>query len=204
MIRSRTATSLLHSVQKYVSSLRGTTQDTGARSLEEWNQEFVDVIFKRGNCLLIYDSADQIDILEGILPQPSTKVHVLVTTRHRDRLLMKRGQVVELPPFEEDAAVEAFLGWAEITGKDTRPVSKSQLEAARNIVNDNQVKALPLAIRCIATYMKKMGLTCRELHGKLVEKERLRYLPEGLEEMLKDYGLQHLSKTLGEKDIDHP
>lgn len=77
--------------------------------MEEWNQEFVDVILKRGNCLLIYDSADQLDILEGILRQPSTKVHVLVTTRHRDRLLMKRGQVVELPPFEEDAAVEAFL-----------------------------------------------------------------------------------------------
>ena len=175
-----------------------------ARSLAEASQEFFNLISKQGNVLLIYDSSDDLDVIEDVLPQSRTKVHVIVTTRCRDHTLMKEGQVIRLPPLTEDAATEAFLSWSGIKDKATSKVSESELQAARDIVNDVQVKVLPLAVRRVATYLKETRLTCRQLSSRLLEKQTLRYSPEGMEEMLKCYGLRHLLDKLKQKDIVRP
>ena len=109
------------------------------RSLAEENEVFLDLISKLGNVLLIYDSSDDLDVIDDLLPQSNTKVHVIVTTRCRDHMLMNEGHVISLPPLEEDAAVEAFLSWAGMN-KDTNRVSESERKAARDIVNNVQVK----------------------------------------------------------------
>ena len=163
----------------------------------------MNLISNQGNVLLIYDSSDDLDVIKDVLPQSSTKVHVIVTTRCRDHPLMNEGHVIWLQPLDEDAAVDAFLSWAG-KGNDTSRISQSEQKAARDIVNDSQVKGLPLAVRRVATYMKVTRMTCNRLINKLLEKQTLRYSPEGMEEILKSQGLQHLLDVLRENNILKP
>ena len=163
----------------------------------------MNLISNQGNVLVIYDSSDDLDVIKDVLPQWSMKVHVIVTTRCRDHPLMNEGHVIWLQPLDEDAAVEAFLSWAG-KGNDTSRISQSEQKVARDIVNDAQVKGLPLAVRRVATYMKVTRMTCNRLINKLLEKQTLRYSPEGMEEILKSQGLQHLLDVLRESDILQP
>jgi tetratricopeptide (TPR) repeat protein len=114
---------------------------------------------------------------------------------------MKEGQVISLPPLQQDAAVEAFRCWG---GMDEKSTSQIEQQAASDIVSDVRVKTLPLAIRRVAIYMKKTRLTCRMLRTKLEEKEKLRHLPESLEEILKASGLLPIRKILQQKGICQP
>ena len=161
---------------------------------------FLDLISKRGNVLLIYDSSDDLDIIKDVLPQSSTKVHVIVTTRCRDHTLMNEGHSISLPPLNEDAAVETLLSWA---GKGMN-ISERERQAARDIVSDVQVKALPLTIRRVATYMKEARMTCSQLIPRLLEKQTLQCSSEGMEEILKSRGLQYLLDKLRENGILRP
>ena len=140
---------------------------------------FLDLLILRGgNVLLIYDSSDDLNVVQHVVPSCSIKIHVIITTRCRDHTLMQEGKVIQLPELDEDAAVECFRRWAGKYNEDGS-ISEFDLDEIRSIVNDGQVKLLPLAIRRVATLMKKTGVTFRKIKETLsLKKEMVRYLED--------------------------
>ena len=169
--------------------------DGASQSLEEMNARFLDLIGQRGgNALLIYDSSDDLNVIQHVVPSCNMKVHVIITTRCRDHELMREGNVIQLPELDEDAAVECFCLWAGKCNDDGK-MSKTELDEIRPIVTDGQVKLLPLAIRRVATLTKKTGVTYREMREKL-SLETARYPVDDLKDKLHGWGLQYLQHKL--------
>ena len=158
---------------------------------------FLDLLILRGgNVLLIYDSSDDLNVVQHVVPSCSIKIHVIITTRCRDHALMQEGKVIQLPELDEDAAVDCFRRWAGIYNKDGS-MSEFALDEIRSIVTDGQVKLLPLAIRRVATLMKKTGATFRKIKETLsLKKEMVRYLEDDFNDILHGNGLLHLKPKL--------
>ena len=159
------------------------------------NARFFDFVSQRGgNALLIYDSSDDLNVIEHVVPSCSMKVHVIITTRCRDHELMQEGNVIQLPELDEDAAVECFCLWAAKCNDD-RKLTEKEYNEIKGIVTDGQVKLLPLAIRRVATLTKKTGVTCREMREKL-SLETVQNPVDDLKDKLHGWGLQHLQHKL--------
>ena len=174
--------------------------DVASQSLEEMNARFFDLVSQRGgNALLIYDSSDDLNVIQHIVPSCNMKVHVIITTRCRDHELMQEGNVIHLPEMNEDAAVECFRLWA---GKynDDEKMSEKEYNEIKGIVTDGQVKLLPLAIRRVAILTKKTGVTYREMREKL-SLETVQYPVDDLKDKLHGWGLQHLQHKLTSSGI---
>ena len=171
------------------------------------NARFLDLVSQRGgNALLIYDSSDDLDVIKHSVPSCNMKIHVIITTRCRDHVLMQEGNVIQLPELDEDAAVKCFYRWAKKWNDDGK-MSENEYKEIKGIVTDGQVKLLPLAIRRIATLTKKTGVTYREMREKLsLKTENVRYPVDDVEDILRGWGLQHLQHKLtssGIARIDH-
>ena len=166
------------------------------------NERFLDLVNQReGNALLIYDSSDDLNVIQHIVPSCDMKVHVIITTRCRDHELMKEGNVIQLPELDVKAAVECFCCWTEKCN-DAGKMTEKELDEIRRIVTDGQVKLLPLAIRRVATLTKKTGVTYREMREKLsLKKEHVRYPVDDLKDKLHGWGLQHLQHKLTSSGI---
>ena len=174
--------------------------DVASQSLEEMNARFLDLVSKRGsNALLIYDSSDDLDVIQQLVPPCDMKVHVIITTRCRDHKLMREGNMIELPKLDEDAAIDCFCSWAGKC-KDDGKMSKKELDEIRWIVTDRQVKLLPLAIRRVATLTKNTRVTYREMIEKL-SLQTVQYSVDDLEDKLHGWGLQHLQQKLKSSGI---
>ncbi|XP_062505467.1 uncharacterized protein LOC134182135 isoform X2 [Corticium candelabrum] len=201
-ITSRTSASIRHSMQKYIVRLSCEKDDVVSQPLEGMNARFLDLVSQRGgNALLIYDSSDDLDVVQSLVPSCNMKVHVIITTRCRDHELMREGSVIQLPELDEDGAVECFCSWAEKCNDDGK-MSELELDEIRRIVSDGQVKLLPLAIRRVATLTKKTGFTYKEMREKLSsKKEDVRYPSDDLQDVLRGHGLQHLQHKLKSLDI---
>ena len=174
--------------------------DIASQSLEEMNARFFDLLSQHGgNALLIYDSSDDLNVIQQFVPPCNMKVHVIITTRCRDHELMQEGNVIQLPELNEDAAVECFCLWA---GKcnDDRNMSEKEYNEIKGIVTDGQVKLLPLAIRRVATLTKKTGVTCRKMREKL-SLGTVQYPVDDLMDKLHGWGLQHLQPKLTSSGI---
>ena len=166
------------------------------------NARFLDLVSQRGgNALLIYDSSDDLDVIRHVVPSCNMKVHVIITTRCRDHVLMREGNVIQLPELDEDAAVECLYSWAGKCNDDGK-MSEKEYNEIKGIVTDGQVKLLPLAIRRVATLTKKTGVTFRQMREKLsLKKESVRYPVDDLEDILRGWGLQHLQHKLTSSGI---
>ena len=174
--------------------------DVASQSFGEMNAHFLDLVNQRGgNALLIYDSSDDLNVIQHVVPSCNMKVHVIITTRCRDHELMREGNVINLQELDEDAAVECFCLWAAKCYVDVK-MSEKELDEIRRIVTDRQVKLLPLAIRRVATLTKKTGVTYREMREKL-SLETVQYPVDDLKDKLHGWGLQHLQDKLTSSGI---
>ena len=174
--------------------------NVASQSLEEINARFFDLVSQRGgNALLIYDSSDDLNVIQQFVPPCNMKVHVIITTRCRDHELMQEGNVIQLPELNEDAAVECFCLWAGKCNDDEK-VSEEEYNEIKGIVTEKQVKLLPLAIRRVATLTKKTGVTCRKMRENL-SLGTVQYPVDDLMDKLHGWGLQHLQHKLTSSGI---
>ena len=157
---------------------------------------FLDLILRGGNVLLIYDSSDDLNVVQHVVPSCSIKIHVIITTRCRDHTLMQEGKVIQLPELDEDAAVDCFRRYAGIYNEDGS-MSEFDLDEIRSIVTDGQVKLLPLAIRRVAISMKKTNASFRKIKETLsLKEEMVPYLVNDFNDILHGNGLLHLKPKL--------
>ena len=71
-------------------------------------------ILKTIKVLLLYDGANDLDLLKKILPRDTTQVHVLVTTQMigDHPILARTNKITSLGRLEPDAGVEVLQAWS--------------------------------------------------------------------------------------------
>lgn len=102
--------------------------------------------------LLVFDNADDPDILLNALPGAATG-SILITSRDSTAAFGTSAESIHVLPFDEDTSVDAFIC---LVGRD--PTSASDREAARDI--SRALGGLPLAINQISGFIvqQKLGL----------------------------------------------
>ena len=109
-----------------------------------------------GNCLLILDSADDLDLLRPWLPA-GEQAQVLLTTR--GAAVGGLADPIELEPLGEDAAAAFLLRRARLTDGDAASQT-ALLVAARQVARDTA--GVPLALDQAGAYLEETGCSVEE------------------------------------------
>ena len=158
------------------------------------------------NALFVYDSCDNLQVIEMLIPNQAKHIHVIVTTRARGGHVLldaNRDRVVHVDVLEKNDAVEALMEWKE-NGQSVRSVDDDVKEksGAEILVNLPQIGRLPLAIRHAGLYLREKKISCDEF-GELLDnrKEKLRTIGNDVKEIVKYCGLQHVANALEEEGM---
>lgn len=152
------------SLQMSLLSLHGTSV-----SLRHDISVFLTYIHSKSRVFLLFDGADNLDILQEFLPHSSARTHVLVTTRcSSDHEILKlANNVVQLEMLRPDDAVSALFAWLQ--GK--MEYNSEEVKYAWVLVQSALIRGLPIAIAHAGTFMRMTGTSCRKYFELLSEKE---------------------------------
>ena len=168
------------------------------------NQIFLRHVYGKNKVLLLYDGADDLNLLKKILPRDTARVHLLVTTRmsgNHDVLAMAN-RVTSLGRLGIDAGVKALQAWQGLAG---RKLSKKEMIFARHVVSENPIEGLPLAIAHVATLMRKAGINCRQYYRLFkAQKACLEALALDMDKLLHYFRISNLSETLMRQGVFQP
>ncbi|HVB22938.1 MAG TPA: tetratricopeptide repeat protein [Ktedonobacteraceae bacterium] len=108
------------------------------------------------DCLLIFDNADELSLLNDFFPVEYT-CHILITTRQHS--LGSLAQPVEVKPMNTDEGLHLLLHRARLITQETPlvQVSQEEQETAKQIVQ--ALGALPLALDQAGAYIEETGCT---------------------------------------------
>ena len=186
-----------------------TTSDSFGVAGTNLNQKFALLyqhVQRSYRSLIVFDNADNLEIIKNVLPPRSLLCHVLVTTRvTQPNELFKRANsnVLVLGVLDESTALTALISLA---GKEKESLSFVEYEAARKIAVDAPVEMLPLAISHAAAYVLRHSEVTFEayLEKLIIEKKRLEAASLDLDKFLRYFHLSHLNETLCRISIRHP
>ena len=170
----------------------------------EDNKIFLQYVYSKGNVLLLYDGADDLDLLENILPRDTAHIHILVTTRTRgDHPILERVDgVTRLGRLTPDAGVEALQAWRGHIGEE---LDGEELMFAKRVVSESPIEGLPLAIAHIGTCIKKGRISCQQYYC-LFKKEQsvLQALALDMNKLLHYFRISNLREPLERQGLFQP
>ena len=114
-------------------------------------------IQSRGACLLVFDNFEQIThYAEATISQwyhQSSDAHFIITSRQRLGVPME--EVYELPPFQDDEAVQFFIAYQIRIGAKASPSAEDE-----NLIADivQKLDGIPLAIQLAASKTRLLSL----------------------------------------------
>ena len=179
-------------------------EPAGGGGVFEDNKIFLQYVYSKGNVLLLYDGADDLDLLENILPRHTAHVHILVTTRTRgDHPILERADgVTFLGPLTPDAGVEALQAWRGHTGEE---LDGEELTFAKRVVSESPIEGLPLAIAHIGTCIKKGRISCQQYYCLFKEKQNvLQALALDMNKLLHYFRISNLREPLERQGLFQP
>ena len=168
------------------------------------NKIFLQYVYSKDKVLLLYDGADDLDLLENILPRDTAHVHVLVTTRMSDDhpILDRCTRITPLGRLGADAGVEALQAWR---GHISEKLHGEELVFAKRIVSENPIDGLPLAIAHAATLMKKTGVNCQQYYWKFkAQQAQLEALALDMDKLLHYFKISNLKEPLLSHGVSKP
>ncbi|XP_065826141.1 uncharacterized protein [Oscarella lobularis] len=176
------------------------------KSLQRLFAYFYEHVKQNRRVLILFDNADDLELIAKYLPHPSTSCHVLITTRTTQSCELFRednSNVLVLETLEESIAISALIGLA---GKEKETLSPSELKAARKIAVEAPIEGLPIALRHAGAYLlRHEGVTFEAYWEKLVqEKRQLEAASLDLDKFLRYFRLSHLEEDLHRVGIKIP
>eukprot|EP00118_Oscarella_pearsei_P013377 m.106410 g.106410 ORF g.106410 m.106410 type:complete len:1318 (+) comp37261_c0_seq4:23-3976(+) len=167
---------------------------------EETRIEFFHYIKKNPRCLILYDSADDLEVLKDCLPKPATACHIIITTRRSQRHLLfkqRNAHVLPLTVLEPDSAISALLSWAGKIPTPTPSIDADEKKFAKMLAIDPPVARLPLAITHAGVFIEQHEYTFQMYWHRLRgEKEKLDAAATDLEKFLRYFHLSHVKERL--------
>ena len=168
------------------------------------NKIFMQYVYSKGNVLLLYDGADDLDLLKSILPRDTAPVHVLVTTRMSGDhpILARAHRITSLGRLGVDAGVEAVQAWRGHPGEE---LCGEELMFAKRVVNESPIEGLPLAITHVATCIK-MGQMSYQQYYELFKKGQsvLQALTLDMDRLLHYFRISSLKEPLMREGLLKP
>ena len=170
----------------------------------EDNQTLLQCVYSKRKMLLLYDGADDLDLLQKYLPRSTASVHVLVTTRTSGNhaLLTRADKVTSLTRLKTGSAVKALQAWS---GRPDEVLDGEEAKYAACLVSEDPVDGLPLPIAHAGTYIQKSEVTYFQYYRLLKTKqEKLEALVLDMQKLLQYFQISSLCETLSKKGIRHP
>ena len=168
------------------------------------NQIFLQQIYAKDKVLLLYDGADDLNLLKKILPRDTALVHMLVTTRvSGDHPILSRAdKITSLGRLGADAGVEALQAWRGLAG---RRLKGKERMYARRVVSESPIEGLPLAIAHVATLMRKAGFNCEQYYRLFKDRQaQLQALALDMDKLLHYFHISNLSESLLDRGVSEP
>jgi tetratricopeptide (TPR) repeat protein len=168
------------------------------------NKIFLQHVYSKDSVLLLYDAADDLNLLKDILPRDTARVHILVTTRMSGDhpVLARARKTTSLGPLGLSAGVEALQAWRGHAGEE---LDEEELEFARRMVSENPIEGLPLAITHAATCMKMGRMSYKQYYELLKEEQRvLEALALDMDKLLHYFKITSLKEPLLRRGISNP
>ena len=179
-----------------VLQLRSLSLESAGGGVFDDNKIFLQYVYSKDKVLLLYDGADDLDLLESTLPRDSAHVHVLVTTRmSEDHAILKRAdRITPLGRLGPDAGVEALQAWRGHVGED---LDAQEMNFAKLLVSDSPIQGLPLAIAHVATLMRTTGVSCQQYYQLFkAQQAELEALALDLDKLLHYFRISSLKEPL--------
>ena len=166
--------------------------------------QFMLLLANRGNVLLVYDGADNLDVIDDYIPNLKTKCHILITTRMSKHKLLQPGNFLSLKPLNQSLALTVLLYFAGY--RDSSELPERELESAWGIANDPPVESLPLAVKHVGMYLEETKFVLSfstYLHRLQTRLENMKMLiTSDLEELLRYWRMMHVKKVLKAENIN--
>ena len=188
----------------YLLQLRDLSLEPGGGGVFDDNKIFMQYVYSKDKVLLMYDGADDLDLLENILPRDTAHVHVLVTTRMSGDhpILEMASRITSLGRLAPDAGVEALQAWRGRTGEELNGV---EMNYAKCVVSESPIEGLPLAIAHAATLMKKTGVNCRQYYQLFkAQQAQLEALALDMNKLLHYFRISNLKESLMRHGMSKP
>ena len=187
-----------------VLQLRDLSLEPGGGGVFDDNKIFLQYIYAKDRVLLMYDGADDLNLLENILPRDTAHVHVLVTTRMSGDhpILARANRITSLGRLGVDAGVEALQAWR---GHAFEELDGQELMFARCLVSERPIEGLPLAITHVATCIR-MGRMKYQQYYELFKKEQgvLQALALNMDKLLHYFRISNLKEPLMRRGMSKP
>eukprot|EP00118_Oscarella_pearsei_P024146 m.300325 g.300325 ORF g.300325 m.300325 type:complete len:1343 (+) comp40794_c1_seq3:255-4283(+) len=166
---------------------------------------FHEYIRCNGRSLILFDSADSLQLLKGFLPGEKCPCHILISTRQGEEsksfnlFQSRHPRISAITSLENESAVEALLQWA---GLKHSSLTALEQRFARQVACSSPVEGLPLALAHAGILMKQRKLSfeqCRGLLNRLSIDFNKALLD--LDSFLRYFRLSHLIEPLMEAGV---
>lgn len=171
--------------------------------LMEENEHFLANIYEKSNVFLLYDSADDLDIVARVLPRDTARVHVLIATRcGSDHELFSRAHhVTRLGYLPTKDAVSALCALSQ----RAQPLTAAELHCAERLASGPPIEGLPLAVAHAAIFIKMTGMSFQVYLDLLMRKEEeLRAAALDMDNLLRYFHVTHLQDPLARVNVTKP
>ena len=187
-----------------VLQLRQSSMQSMGGGVFDDNDIFLQYVYGKSRILLLYDGADNLHVLEKIVPRLTAHVHVLVTTRFSDfhHPIMKcASKVTSLSRLKCEAAVEALQVWSGLADEELTGEEKIY---AQRLVSERPIDGLPLAIAHAGTFIRKRKVSCQQYYQLIrTQQASLEALALDMNKLLHYFQISNLQESLQQYNVFH-
>ena len=150
--------------------------------------------------LLLFDNADEFDLVKDFLPGPRATCHIIITTRKalaHDIAYQRNIESLSLTSLKKEKAVVALLCWSGKSEESLQDLEYSERKYAEKVATESPVEGLPLALSHAGTFIEKRKITFLMYWRKIeAEAKRLEAAALNLDSFLRYFHLSHLKEDL--------
>ena len=194
----------LYQVVGCILQLRDLSLESAGGGVFDDNKIFLQYVYSKDKVLLLYDGADDVDLLENILPPDTAHVHMLVTTRMSGDhpILARANKITSLGRLDPDAGVEVVQAWRGHAGEE---LDGEELILAKHVVSESPIEGLPIAIVHVATLMRKAGVNFHQYYQLFrAQQAQLETLALNMDELLHYFKISNLKEPLMHRGVSKP
>ena len=169
-------------------------------SLNEALRHFWTYCKNRPRSLLLFDNADDFDLVKDWFPDPLVSCHVVVTTRRtqkHDIFYQRSVRLLTLDVLKGESATLALCRWAGKSEKDFDALELTERKHAHLLANEAPVEGLPVAIAHAGSFIDQHRISFLQYWKKIEnESKQLEAAALNLDDFLRYFHLSHLKEPL--------
>eukprot|EP00118_Oscarella_pearsei_P013386 m.106663 g.106663 ORF g.106663 m.106663 type:complete len:1328 (+) comp37264_c0_seq9:70-4053(+) len=200
--------SLLVSFRQNILSCESKIDSKDSRSLYENAGVLYSHLRRSPRALVIFDNADDVELIKRCLPGESIPCHVLITIRKKnghDLYGQENIKTLILETLEEHSAILALLAFAGISPDSFPQMDREEQKFAKKLAVDPPVESLPLALAHAGLFIRKHKIMFKTYWDELQRKKKeLHATALDMTKFLTYFHITHLEEPLLKAKIYEP